>query len=374
MLKVDIFVNPKLLYTPTTRYFWDLHWFPVRFFRKEIKKSGIDIHFKSWRSFSYDKMGDIICFSSYFFFNHRRVPYPMKDATRHKHRMGPFKCLEELKKREKKIIWFDMWDGPEALADAVLDYVDKYYKKQLFKDLSLYKKEKIFRHHSGFYIRKYNTKTPDELISHSFRPPSNQNLSKLALSWNFAFHDYRHLGRSKLTYAIYKLNDYKMDLKFKPPRKINEYKLSARFSPRNFQRKKFIEFLKNRFPKDKIGMGFIPRKLYFEELHNTDAVLSPFGYGEPCFRDIEAFIAGSAMIKPDMDHIETWPDIYRDQETYISIPWEIEKWKDTIPEILDDHKLLYEVAKNGQEMYKKIWEKEGILKFVNHFKSLILDC
>ena len=165
-----------------------------------------------------------------------------------------------------------------------------------------------------------------------------------------------------------------MDLKFKPPRKINEYRLSARFSPRNFQRKKFIEFLKNRFPKEKIGMGFISRKLYFEELNNTDAVLSPFGYGEPCFRDIEAFIAGSAMIKPDMDHIETWPDIYRDQETYLSVPWEIEKWKDTIPEILDDHKLLYEVAKNGQDMYKKIWEKEAILKFVNHFKSLILDC
>ena len=126
MLKVDIFVNPRFLYFPTSRYFWDMHWFPVRFFRKEIKKSGIDIRFKSWRSFSYDKMGDIICFSSYFFFNHKRVPYPMKDATQHKHRIGPFKCLEELKKREKKIIWFDMWDGPEALADAVLDYVDKY--------------------------------------------------------------------------------------------------------------------------------------------------------------------------------------------------------------------------------------------------------
>ncbi|GAG94834.1 unnamed protein product, partial [marine sediment metagenome] len=53
---------------------------------------------------------------------------------------------------------------------------------------------------------------------------------------------------------------------------------------------------------------------------------------------------------------------------------EIEKWKDTIPKILDDNKLLYEVAKDGQNMYKKIWEKKGILEFVNHFKSLILDC
>ena len=79
MLKVDIFVNPKLLYFPTLRYFWDINWFPVRFFRKKIKQAGIDIRFKTLRSFSYHKMADIVCFSSDFFINVNNRPLKHTD-------------------------------------------------------------------------------------------------------------------------------------------------------------------------------------------------------------------------------------------------------------------------------------------------------
>lgn len=266
-----------------------------------------------------------------------------------------------------------MWDGAGSLDLQVLDFVDKYYKRQILNDMSFYSKPRISGYHSEFYSRKYNL-TSEEFVPKSFYPLKNQNEKKIGLSWNYALYDYRYLGRTKLTYAFTKLIDKKMNLKFKAPRKFNEYLLSARFTPRNFQREKLLEFLKKTFPPNKIRMGFIHRNLYFKEIQNTNAVLSPFGYGEPCFRDIEAFIAGAALIKPNMDHMKTWPDLYRDQETYIAIPWEIEKWKDTIPKILDDNKLLYEVAKDGQNMIKKIWGKKGILEFVNHFKSLILDC
>ena len=370
MLKVDIFVNPSLFYFPTSRYFWDIHWFPVWFFRREIKKTGINIRFKSMRSFSYDKMGDIIFFSSYFFFSNKgNYTYKFYQPR------VPLKCFEELKKREKRIIWFDMEDGSGSIHHQLLDFVDKYYKKQILKDLSLYnKKPWVLSYHTDFYSRKYNFKALEESIPQPIYHLKNKYKNKIGLSWNYALHDYRSLGRSKLAYSISKLNDYKINLKYKAPRKINEYELSARFSPRNFQRKKLLEFVRESFPKKKIGMGYLNRNLYFKELQNTDAVLSPFGYGEPCFRDIETFIAGAALIKPNMDHIKTWPDLYHDQETYIAIPWEIEKWKETIPNILNNKNLLYEVAKNGQNMFKKIWEKKGILEFVNHFRSLILDC
>lgn len=366
MLNVDIFVKPELLYSPTSRYFWDIHWFPVRLFRKKIKQAGINIRFKTLRSFSYDKMADIVCFSSSYFYKFKRS-LPMKYPI-------PLECFEELKKREKKIIWFDMQDGAGSTNFQVLDFVDKYYKNQLLKDMSLYKKPRNRAHHTDFYSREYNLKKPEALDSQIFYPLKNQHEKKIALSWNYALYDFRYFGRTKLAFGFSKLFDQKINLKFKTPRKFNKYILSARFTPRNFQRRELLKFLKKSFSTNKIRMGFIPRNLYIKELQNTDAILSPFGYGEPCFRDIEAFIAGAALIKPNMDHIKTWPDIYRDQETYIAFPWEIEKWKDTIPKILDDGKLLHEIAKEGQNVYKKIWEKKEILEFVNHFKSLILDC
>ncbi len=52
------------------------------------------------------------------------------------------------------------------------------------------------------------------------------------------------------------------------------------------------------------------------------AVLSPFGWGEVCFRDAEAVIAGAVLVKPLMDHVETWPDIYLPRETYMPVAWD----------------------------------------------------
>jgi len=50
--------------------------------------------------------------------------------------------------------------------------------------------------------------------------------------------------------------------------------------------------------------------------------LSPFGYGEVCWRDYEAVLSGALLIKPDISHIETAPDIFRAHETYIPVAWD----------------------------------------------------
>lgn len=50
--------------------------------------------------------------------------------------------------------------------------------------------------------------------------------------------------------------------------------------------------------------------------------MSPFGCGEVCFRDFEAVLNDSLLLKPHMDHLETWPDIFRPGETYVPISWD----------------------------------------------------
>jgi hypothetical protein len=51
---------------------------------------------------------------------------------------------------------------------------------------------------------------------------------------------------------------------------------------------------------------------YFKMLRQTEFVVSPFGLGEPCYRDYEAMLCGCMVIKPDCRHIITTPhDFYR---------------------------------------------------------------
>ena len=64
-------------------------------------------------------------------------------------------------------------------------------------------------------------------------------------------------------------------------------------------------------------------KKYRNLLKNANVILSPFGWGEICFRDREAFINGGVLLKPDMSHIETFPDFYKKNLTYIPCNWDL---------------------------------------------------
>ncbi len=71
------------------------------------------------------------------------------------------------------------------------------------------------------------------------------------------------------------------------------------------------------------GSGRVPRRLYLAELAFSKIVFSPFGWGEVCFRDYEAAAAGCLLVKPDMSHITTSPNIFVDNQTYISVKWDL---------------------------------------------------
>ena len=69
----------------------------------------------------------------------------------------------------------------------------------------------------------------------------------------------------------------------------------------------------------------LPRDEFLEEMRNSKITVSPFGWGEVCWRDFEAVISGSLLVKPSMSHLETSPDIYIDGETYVAVEWD---WRD----------------------------------------------
>jgi len=76
--------------------------------------------------------------------------------------------------------------------------------------------------------------------------------------------------------------------------------------------------------------GLVTRKAYLAELAASKICFSPFGYGEVCWRDYEAVLHGALLIKPDMSHILTCPDIFIPFKTYVPVQWDLSDLEEKI--------------------------------------------
>lgn len=385
MIKVDLILPSIISYQkyPNYRKFqifqfqklafpnWNGNWFPVWFNLKNLKKKySVKIRFINYLNINRKKLSKIVGFDSRILNNvitkHEYVGETLKKEI--------IPLLKKIKQSADFLIYFDNADNPGYFHKDVFPYVDRYYKKQIFKDRSNYSKnlykKRLF---TDFYARNYKIDLSNEKLV-KFKINS-RDLQKIVVSWNFALKDYRY---SKfLTRFVYGLIRKNM-IKFYKPRGNRKYFLSANYSVKRlseliyFQRSELLKFLKNKYKSfSNVSLGKIPKKYYLKTQRESKAIVSPFGWGEICYRDFEAFIAGAALIKPNLDHLETWPDLYKKNETYIPISWKIEEWDQEFDDILSDEKLLLEIAKNGQNTYKKIWTKQGCEAFCEHFIKMI---
>lgn len=81
------------------------------------------------------------------------------------------------------------------------------------------------------------------------------------------------------------------------------------------------------------SVGFVR---YLHELRSSKICFSPFGYGEVCWRDFEAVANGAVLLKPDMSHIRTDPDIFVAGETYMPVRWDLSDFQEKVHLLLGD--------------------------------------
>lgn len=103
----------------------------------------------------------------------------------------------------------------------------------------------------------------------------------------------------------------------------------------------------------------VSRRVFAQELQRSKACFSPFGYGELCWRDIEAIAAGSVLIKPNMSHLRTVPDLYRDGETYVACRWDFADLPEKVSEIIGDRNKRLKLASNAKRIAKQYLESDG---------------
>ncbi|MHA1757631.1 MAG: hypothetical protein ACTSVV_12730, partial [Promethearchaeota archaeon] len=371
MLKVDIIIPPTLLSfqkyqkPPFLLYKRNIKWFPLWFFKDTFKQYSLEFNFKNILNFNINKLEKKVGIDS-------EISHYIKNLKNY---------LMKLKKKVDFIAWFDHSDSASYLVRESVPYVDCYLKKQVLKNRELYNNNFINdRIYSDYYYKMY-FKKENSWIPKKLKKLKKKELDKITLSWNLGLCDYNNLFLDDTFFK--KIPQYlsfflkNRTFNYINPSKNRELLFSANFGINysdnfvSYHRKQLLKILSNIFDKNvNYSVGVVSKKKYLDNLKKSKAVFSPFGYGEICFRDFETFIAGATLIKPDISHIETWPNLFEQNKTYISFPWNFEEWNDELFRIFNNETKLFQVAKEGQKRYKKIWTLEGKRKFCERLKRI----
>lgn len=286
-----------------------------------------------------------------------------------------FKFFENAKTRIDHLVWADMGDSTGATHFEVLKYVCKYLKGALLKNRKLYLNFHYgSRYFTDYYHRNYQIEDTDPGEPHLNFIPAEGDLQKVQLSWNQAFINYSYLGfyYDRVKRKVNSL-PYANIGSFSPPEGKKSSLLQCRINTnyhRNtvaFQRKRIREKLHNRIPTNRIN-----RRKFFTEMKHSRVVLSPFGWGEICYRDFEAIVAGAALLKPNVSHMETWPDLYIENKTCICFDWDLETLEETVSDLASKNGELVEIAQEAQRLYDHyLHQAKGQEEFCERFENLM---
>lgn len=285
--------------------------------------------------------------------------------------------LQVVKKHCNTLVWLDTADSTGTSLFDVMPYVDVYLKKQVLVDRDRYTKPiwggRIF---CEYYHKKYQIE--DKVVcDREFPVLDNKYTHKLGISWNVGLGDLFTATRAD-RYFFHRKNY--APLEFTTPsidRPLDvHYRGSVWNNIAGFQRKKAIELIAERDDIKKPDVSKkVPRDEYIRESKSTLSLVSPFGWGEICGRDFEAFLYGAALIKTDMSHMETYPNIYIKNKTYMAVDWNFENFNDIIDLVKtkSGREQLLEVANNGQNMYRDYmltYDKK--MEFADHILSQVI--
>lgn len=228
----------------------------------------------------------------------------------------PPKELEQLV-QQIKVTWPDAqiayldWFAPTDLryAECLDKYISAYLKKQVLIDFSQYNRPtRGDTNLNDYYANRFNLAEPEFF----FKVPSDFQ-DKLFLGTHFAFSP---------RIMPYFLQPF-------PGDKERSIDLHSRISVSGsgwyrVMRQDAFDKLSSLEQHFKIACrGFVPKKQYLQELFSSKLCFSPFGYGEVCWRDFEAMMTGSLLLKPDMSHLDCYPNVFQPYQTYIPLSWDL---------------------------------------------------
>ena len=341
---------------------------PLLATRDIFLKRGYELHFRFSSPASCLEGADILFVNSNVFRN-----------ALAKNRQQVFSFLEKAARSHLRIYWFDSTESSSCNHFDVLPYVDCLLKGQMLADRSQYLKGfKTGSPFTDYFDQLYKCSLPEA------QPPLPQaeHMHKLALSWNSCFEDYNE-SRFKFGSRLrQRLRRYTAHTAMKVNIKIDFAEISAE-RPVNIScrlhgsqpgnaalaahRKALVHLLK------KLGAdtAIIAPSDYFDELRRSKIAIGPFGAGEITFRDYEAIICGATLVKPDMSHIETWPELFQVDRSFIAHKWDLSDLEEKLTYLLERSAMRSRIAWEAQEIYHRAISPQGLETFAGRLACAI---
>jgi len=271
--------------------------------------------------------------------------------------------MKRLREKYERISFFHDDAGAGIPRLEVLPFVDLFYSKALLRDRSLYGRPLYGKElYSNYFHEKYGVNDPHYRERPTESGPAE--LAKLRLSWNIGVGDYpRAKLRQRAGVAASMAFGFGAARMFYGRRRMPAdpvaankglYPVHARIGlggPPSIacQRRLILERISG---DPDFLVGPVSQNRFNHEVANSRITLSPFGWGELCLRDFEAVRAGSLLLKPDMSHLETWPDVFVPFETYAPFDWEGRDVVKRAREFLEDEASRARVATRAFECYR----------------------
>ncbi|WP_341894474.1 hypothetical protein [Ferrovibrio terrae] len=272
------------------------------------------------------------------------------------------------------VLFFDTTDSTGWVNAAVLPLVQGYYKNQALRDRSLYATPLYGgRLHTDYTHRVQGI--ADEQPSPPWPTVAPTDATKIRIGWNSSLADYSFMGlyRAHLFRRLHWSALLSPTQRYSSPSARRSLAVSCRMSTAysratvSWQRQQVKQLLG-----DRVATNRLSRHGYFKELERSRIVISPFGFGEINYRDYESFISGALLLKPDMSHMETWPDIFRVGETILTHRWDCSDLLEQLEEALVDYDQVVEIAHQGQAVYRHfVSSRAGHEAFASRFHAIV---
>lgn len=352
------------------------YWMPLYLNRRRLRQLGVHLRFVSAQQKLAIFAGkyDVLFLSSRAFF---------VKGNDDEERRAVLRTLEDLRGKGAKIVWFDMRDSAGNSQFEVLPFVDAYWKKQIYKDRSAYYRPLYGnRLYTDYYHREFGI---EDSYSEDAALLSKEHEHKLGLAWNLGVTDFhaRQLHRRLLDIALDHAGLRRSPrLVWTDPGETREHGLIALFRAQYerdtvaYQRRRALEILdeyrKSGTPAANAMFTQkqrVPRHKFTRLLGSAKIVLSLYGWGEVCYRDYETWLAGAALLMPDMSHLETVPDVYTARETYWPLQWDLSDLVSSYEMLMNDDDLRLDLARAGQDRYRNFWSEPEQQKFCEDLVS-----
>jgi hypothetical protein len=331
--------------------------YPLIRFRGNLAKDQISIKF--FRSHDHPRLADypiiILDFRYYYKLINLTRTYPDKHFIR--------EAIARYRDNGSKVILWDNSDSSGCREFDLINDVDRLVKKQLLKDRLLYTVNRGSRNYMCWLPE--NTSSPSD-EDYPLCPP--HALSKLRLGWNIGLGDLRFFPYRRFLWATARfperLYPYTFNGKPDSPRDLAvAFRGTVSSNPSyGAQRNKTINVLSKLKLHNCIRGGKTDRLNYLRELTRAKLAPSPFGWGEICYRDFEIIAAGSLLVKPDTSHLETYPNIFLDQETYLKVRWDMDDLEDILLQWEGRDADRQAIAQRAQQTYRKALDNYEALR------------